>query len=268
MGIPDHSAIVSRIKRKPEKFKIHNLFIFNKSGICIYGLNLTNLYPIEQEQLISSYFTALMSFTKELIGDKIKTIEMKNNIKLVVFEKKTLFYSILCSTIENLEFLEDLISKIESQFLKYVNKNNIKMDLEYVYDEHLNYLIEDIIKEPFNYGIDIVKEKEVINFLIDFSSNDDIKGVILLTHRGNLIYSSINDNMLKPFLKEVDFRVKISNNSILKLFYTSKNKELIFSENVNELFIVMLIFESKIRFGIADFYLQKVVRKIKNLIAM
>ncbi|MBY9009833.1 MAG: hypothetical protein KGD74_08215, partial [Candidatus Lokiarchaeota archaeon] len=149
MGIPDHSETVSRIKQTTENFKIHNLFVFNKSGICIYGLNLTNLYPIEQEQLISSYFTALMSFTKELIGDKIKTVEMGGGIKLVVFEKKTLFYSILCSINENLEFLEELISKIEFQFLSYVNKHKIKTDLEYVYDEHLNYLIEDIIKEPF-----------------------------------------------------------------------------------------------------------------------
>ncbi|MBY9009226.1 MAG: hypothetical protein KGD74_05115, partial [Candidatus Lokiarchaeota archaeon] len=149
MEIPDHSATVSKIKQAPDKVNIHNLFIFNKSGICIYGLNLTNLYPIEQEQLISSYFTALMSFTKELIGDKIKSLEICGGIKLVVFEKKSLFYSILCSTIENLEFLEDLISKIEFQFLSYVNKHKIKTDLEYVYDEHLNYLIEDIIKEPF-----------------------------------------------------------------------------------------------------------------------
>ena len=271
MGIPDNSVIVSRIKQTtetPAKLKIHNLFIFNKSGICIYGLNLTNLYPIEQEQLISSYFTALMSFTKELIGDKIKTVEMGGGIKLVVFEKKTLFYSILCSTIENLEFLEDLVSKIESQFLKYVIKHKIKTDLEYVYDENLNYLLEDIIKEPFYNEFDKKKHKDIINSLIKIKSNDDIKGVILLNLRGNVIYSSLNDIKLKPFLKEVDFRVKISNNSILKLFYTSKNEELIFSENVNDLFIIMLIFESKIKFGMAEFYLRKVVRKIKNLIAM
>jgi hypothetical protein len=268
MGIPDHSAIVSRIKQTHEKENIHNLFIFNKSGICIYGLNLTNLYPIEQEQLISSYFTALMAFTKELIGEKIKTLEICGGIKLVVFEKKSLFYSILCSTIENLEHLEELISKIEFQFLKYVTKNNIKTDLEYVYDEHLNYIIEDVIKGPFNNELDIIKNEGVINFLNDIKSNDDIKGVILLTHRGNVIYSSMNDKILKPFLKEVDFRVKISNNSILKLFYTSKNKELIFSENVNDLFIIILIFESKIRFGMAEFYLQKVVRKIKKLIGI
>ncbi|MHA1471694.1 MAG: hypothetical protein ACTSQW_01195, partial [Promethearchaeota archaeon] len=157
---------------------------------------------------------------------------------------------------------------IESQFLKYVIKHKIKTDLEYVYDEQLNYLLEDIIKEPFYNEFDKEKHKDIINSLINIKSNDDIKGVILLTLRGNVIYSSLNDIKLKPFLKEVDFRVKISNNSILKLFYTSKNEELIFSENVNDLFIVMLIFESKIKFGMAEFYLRKVVRKIKNLIAM
>ena len=152
--------------------------------------------------------------------------------------------------------------------MNYVIKNKIKTDLEYVYDEHLNYLIEDIIKEPFNNEIDILKQKEVMDIIIDFKSNEDIKGLILLTHRGNVIYSSIDDNMLKPFLKEVDFRVKISNNSILKLFYTSKNKELIFSENVNDLFIIILIFESNIKFGMAEFYLRKVVRKIKTQIGL
>jgi len=266
MGIPDHSAIVSKIKRAPEKLNIHNLFIFNISGICIYGLNLTNLYPIEQEQLISSYFTALMSFTKELIGDKIKTVEMGGGIKLVVFEKRTLYYSLLCSTIENLELLEAIISKVNSKFLEYVNKNKIKTDLEYVYDEHLNYSLEDIIRTPFSSEYDLKKEGVITEFLRNFQLNNDINGVILLTNRGKVIFSSINDINLRRFLKEVDFRVKIFNNSILKLFYTSKNNELIFSENIQDIYIIILIFDTKIRFGMADFYLQKVVKMITDIL--
>ena len=266
MGIPDRSAFVSKIKRVPEKLNIHNLFIFNKSGICIYGLNLTNLYPIEQEQLISSYFSALMSFTKELIGDKIKTVEMGGGIKLVVFEKRTLYYSVLCSTIENLELLEAIILKVNSKFLEYVNKNKIKTDLEYVYDEHLNYLIEDIIREPFSSEYDLKKEGAITEFLRNFQINDDINGVILLTNRGKVIFSSINDINLGRFLKEVDFRVKISNNSILKLFYTSKNNELIFSENIRDIYIIILIFDTKIRFGMAELYLQKVVKMITDIL--
>ena len=266
MGIPDNSAIVSKIKRTYDKLNIHNLFIFNKSGICIYGLNLTNLYPIEQEQLISSYFTALMSFTKELIGDKIKTVEMGGGIKLVVFEKKNLYYNLLCNTIENWQLLEEIISKIHTKFSEYVIKNDIKTDLEYVNDEQLNYLIEDIIREPFSSEFDLIKEDEIISLLKELHLNDDIKGVILLTNMGKVVFSSFNKMIIKDFLKEVDFRVKICNNTILKLFYTSKNNELIFSENVNDLYILILIFDAKIRFGMAEFYLQKVVNKIINLL--
>ena len=266
MGIPDHSAIISKIKRVPEKLNIHNLFIFNKSGICIYGLNLTNLYPIEQEQLISSYFTALMSFTKELIGDKIKTVEMGGGIKLVVFERRGLYYSLICSAIENLELLEAIISKVNSAFLSYSNKHNIKTDIEYVYDEHLNYLIEDIIREPFSTEYDLKKESMITEFLNQFQKLRELNGVVLITNRGKVIFTSFNDASLKRFLKEVDFRVKISNNSILKLFYTSKNNELIFSENIWDIYILILIFDTNIRFGMAEFYLQKAVKKITNIL--
>ncbi|MFX0074614.1 MAG: hypothetical protein ACFE96_04185 [Candidatus Hermodarchaeota archaeon] len=266
MGIPDHTAVVSRIKRAPEKLNIHNLFIFNKSGICIYGLNLTNLYPIEQEQLISSYFTALMSFTKELIGDKIKTVEMGGGIKLVVFEKRDLYYSLLCSAIENLELLEAIITKINSKFLAYAHKHKIKTDLEYVYDDSLNYLLEDIIKEPFSSEYDLKKERRITEFLNQFQKSSEVNGVILLTNRGKVIFTSFNDTSLKRFLNEVDFRVKISNNSILKLFYTSKNNELIFSENICDKYILILIFDANIRFGMAEFYLQKAVKRVLDIL--
>jgi hypothetical protein len=266
MTYPGSSKSAQKIKRIADKSNIHNLFIFNKSGICIYGFNLTNLYPLEQEQLISSYFTALMSFTKELIGEKIKTVEMGVGIKLVVFEKKNLYYSIICNSIENIIQLEEMMSKIHLEFMKYVSKQNIKTDLEYISDDNLNYLIEDIIKENSSNTFDLRKEGKIIDYLKDFQYNDDIIGVILLTERGKLLFSSLGDTDLKKFLKEVDFRVKICNNSILKMFYTSKQKELIFSESIDDLYILILIFESKIKFGIADFYLQKSIKRIKALL--
>jgi len=264
MSLPDHSILFSKIKRCPDKLTIHNLFVFNKAGICIYGVNLTNLYRIEQEQLISSYFTALNSFTKELIGDKIKTVEMGGGIKLVVFEKGNLYYCILSDSIENLILLEDIISKVQSKFIKYIRRNNIKIDLEYIYDEDLDELIEETIKNFLSKEFDLRKEEKIITLLNEQSLSDDINGIILLTDRGKLIYSSIRN--IHEFLKEVDFRVKICNNTILKLFYTSKNKELIFSEFVEDLYIVILIFDSKTRFGIAELYLHKVVKNIKNIL--
>ncbi|MEJ2295039.1 MAG: hypothetical protein P8Y23_09730 [Candidatus Lokiarchaeota archaeon] len=266
MSIPEKSSQLLKIKRGFNTVKIHNLFVFNRAGICIYGLNFSQIYTFEQEQLISSYFTALMSFTKELIGDRIKTVEMGGGIKLVVFEKGSLFYCILCASFENVILLEEIIAKIHTIFIEYIRKNDVKIDIEYIYDENLNFLVEDIIRETLNKEFDPRKEEAIIEYFEDIQNYDEIHGCILLTDRGNLIYSSLRDIELKKFLKQVDFRVKICNNSILKLFYTSRDKELILSEYINNLYFVILIFQAKTKFGVAEFYLQKIVSKIITIL--
>jgi len=119
------TTVISKIRRLADKTHIHNLFIFNKTGICLFRMNFSDSFQIEQEQLISSFFTALMSFTKELIGDKIKTLEM-GGVKLVIIEQSNLYYGLLCDTIENLMMLEDIISKIHLQFMNvcFISKSS------------------------------------------------------------------------------------------------------------------------------------------------
>jgi len=266
MTIPDDSIIISKIKRFPEKLNFHQLLIFNKSGICIYKLNISDSFPIQEEQLISSYFTALMSFTKELVGNKIKALEMGGNVKFVVFERGNLYYILLCDSVENKSLIKELISCIHQEFIRYVAKNQIKTDLEYISDSILDYTLKDVFDGFLGKDFDLDKEESIFNYLKDLKLNDDINGVIYLTDLGQVIYSSLKGTKLRKFLKEVEFRVKICNNSILKLFYTSKDNELIFSEYMQDKYFIILIFDSKIKFGIAEFYLNKIVRNISLLL--
>jgi len=138
------------------------------------------------------------------------------------------------------------------------------MDVEYIYDKSLNFIMDEIVEEVLSKEFNLEKELKIIEQLKNLVLNDEINGLILLTDKGKVIYSSLNQLSINNFLKEVEFRVKIFNNSILKLFYTSKNKELIFSEYVENLYFIILVFDSEIKFGIADFYLQKAVKTIKN----
>jgi len=266
MTIPDDSIIISKIKRFPEKLNFHQLLIFNKSGICIYKLNISDSFPIQEEQLISSYFTALMSFTKELVGNRIKALEMGGNLKLVVFDRKNLYYVLLCDSIENISLIKELISCIHKEFLHYVSKNEIRTDLEYISDSILDLTLKDVFDRVLGKIFDTDKEESILNYLKDLRLNDDINGVIFLTDLGHVIYSSLKNPKLRKFLKEVEFRVKICNNSIIKLFYTSKDNELIYSEYIKDKYLIILIFDSKIKFGIAEYYLQKVLRKISLLL--
>ena len=87
----------TKILRTLPKKTIHNLFIFNKSGLCLYGRNFDNKYHLTEKQFISSFFSAIMSFTKAIMKKKVKTIEM-GNVKFVIIEKDVFYYCLLCES--------------------------------------------------------------------------------------------------------------------------------------------------------------------------
>ncbi|MFW9900142.1 MAG: hypothetical protein ACFFDY_02500 [Candidatus Thorarchaeota archaeon] len=255
----------SIIKRSFDNINIHNIFIFNRSGVCFYGKNFTDYFKVEKN-LISPFITALMSFSKEMIGKRFKTLEM-GDVKFVIFEMGNMNYNVLCDTIENEKFLEEMISKINKRLAKYMFKKDIDIDDQIVFDSKLIEVIEEIINDVFSHEFDLKKERKIIEYVKETTSFDGIDGTILLTDRGKVIYSSYNIVNLKNFLKEVDFRVKIYNNSILKLFYTLKDKRFIFSEYVKDKYFIILVFNSYVKFGIAEHYLTRIVKSVKEIIS-
>jgi hypothetical protein len=165
---------------------------------------------------------------------------------------------------ENIVLISELISKIDKNFRTYTKKNEIHTDLEFVHDMDLDASIEEIISDYLSNEFDLIKEKKIISYLKSLNYEDQINGIIFLTDLGHIIYSSLKRSELKTFLKEIEFRVKICNNNILKLFYTSKDKKLIFSEYILDKYFIILIFDLNIRFGLADFYLQKIAKTIER----
>ncbi|MFX1377980.1 MAG: hypothetical protein ACFFA4_02715 [Promethearchaeota archaeon] len=265
MGIQDGMPLPSMIKRSYENTNIHNLFIFNRSGICFYGKNFTDSFQVEKN-LVSPFITALMSFSKEMIGKKFKTIKM-GDVKFVIFEKGLINYNVLCDAIENEIFLEEAINKINNRITTYLRKNKIKIDEQIVYDGIFNEIIEETIEDAFSKEFNLKNEEQIIQYMKELTLIDEIDGAILLTDRGKVLYSSYNKLYLKNFLKEVEFRVKIYNNSILKLFYTFKDKRFIFSEYIQNKYLIILVFNSHVRFGVAEHYLTRIVNSVKNLLS-
>ncbi|MFX1386751.1 MAG: hypothetical protein ACFE9M_06005, partial [Promethearchaeota archaeon] len=224
----------------------------------------TNYFEMEKN-LVSPFITALMSFSTEVIGKKFKTIEM-GDVKFVIFEKGIINYNFLCDTIENEIYLEETISKINKRLITYMRKKDIKINKHFVYDGQFKEIIDEIVDDAFSKEFNLKIEGQLIDYMKELILIGEIDGVILLTDRGRVIYSSYHKLELKNFLKEVDFRVKIYNNSILKLFYTLKDKRFIFSEYVQNKYFIILVFNSHVKFGVAEHYLTRIVDSVKNML--
>ena len=142
-----------------------------------------------------------------------ESITIGDDIKIVIFEKNLIYYGVLCDTFENLTVLDEIISKIHQKIMSYLIKKNINIEAEIIYDRELNEVIEEVISDALSHELGSQKEIEIIKYLKELTSTEDIEGLILLTDRGKVIYSSYNKLDLRRFLKELDFRVKIYNNS-------------------------------------------------------
>jgi len=136
--------------------------------------------------------------------------------------------------------------------------------MEYIYSKDFDQIIDVTLESILSNEFDLRKEAIILKYLKELNATADVEGVILLTNKGKVIFSSLRSYNVKKLLKEVDFRVKIHNNAILKMFYMTKNNDMIFSENINDLYFVILMFNFNTKFGISEHYLKKTVDYIKK----
>jgi hypothetical protein len=216
-----------------------------------------------EENLIPPFFTALRAFTQEIVGKNIETIEM-GNLKFTIIKKNNYLYGFLCNIEENVLLLEDIAEKINIQYLKYVKLHDINTTMECLYSKDFDLIVDETLEGILSNEFDLRKEAIIINYLKELNANAEVEGVILLTNKGKVIFSSLRSYNVRKLLKEVDFRVKIHNNAILKMFYMTKNNDIIFSENINDLYFIILMFNLNTKFGISEHYLKKTVDYIKK----
>ena len=261
MTLIDKSIFTNDINKSIDLINIHYLFVFNRAGICLYSRNFTNIYRMN-DNLLSAFCSALISFSIEMVGKKLKIVDM-NSVKIIIFQKDIFFYGFLCHSNQNLNLLRDYVKKIDNCIRDYVIKKKININVECIHDEDINKFIDNLIRDKINKN-NIQKEKKILKYLKDFHLKNEIEGIVLLTNKDRIVYSSLKPTKLKILLNQLDFRIKIYDNSILRLFFTS-DKELVYTEYIDNSYFVILIFDIKTKFGIAEYLSRKLINSLKEI---
>lgn len=261
MTLIDKSIFTNDIDKSIDLINIHYLFVFNRAGICLYSRNFTNVYRMN-DNLLSAFCSALISFSIEMVGKKLKIVDM-NSVKIIIFQKDIFFYGFLCHSNQNLNLLRDYVKEIDNCIRDYVIKKKININVECIHDEDINKFIDNLIRDKINKN-NIEKEKKILKYLKDFHLKNEIEGIVLLTNKDRIVYSSLKPTKLKILLNQLDFRIKIYDNSILRLFFTS-DKELVYTEYIDNSYFVILIFDIKTKFGIAEYLSRKLINSLKEI---
>jgi len=249
--------------------KIHSLFILKKTGLCLYSRNFTEEFDNLDVNLISPFFSAIFSFSSDIIQRKLEELEMAGlRFNFKVF--KDFIFVILADSSMSLLFVRTRLDSIVSVFFKVYDSWG---DLEQ-YKEIENFKFDNLIDSIITGEEEAFKSRDIYQKIIDHFKNllfeNEIIGAALLSTTGNIIYTSLPTDILLTSLKELEIRFMSGATSLPEMFYALENGQKVFSSIIHVSkqisFLIVLLFESSVPLGMCEINLKNVAKKIKKLI--
>lgn len=251
--------------------KIHSLFILKKTGICIYSRNFTKDFENIKVNLITPFFSAIFSFSENVILKKTPEILEMSELRFVFKVQEDLIFTILSDSSVSLIFVNSRLSRIVDEFLDlYPDLSQVK---DYIgienrkFDEMVDLLItgeEEIYlsKTFFQKVIDVFKELMYENEII---------GAALLSTKGNVIFTSLPNEILVNSLKELEIRYRVGTLTLPEMYSRLENGQKVVSKIIDipwklDPLLIVVLYDKTVPLGMAEVNLDKIGSKIMNII--
>lgn len=247
--------------------KIHSLFILKDTGECIYKRTFSDELKNLNVNLITPFFSAIFSFSEKVIDRDLEELEM-GDLRFSFKRERGFIFTLLADTTVSLLFLNTRIKKIIINFFDMYDKIEKKLkDLEAIENEEFDKKIDEIItgqREKFEGGAFYGK---IINLFEQLIFQNEILGAAILSAEGNIIYSSLPNEILLGSLKELEIRFMTKTLELPELFYSLPDQKKVFSKMINIdtfSFLIVLLFDKNVSLGMADVQLHKLAEKIRE----
>ncbi|MFX0003455.1 MAG: hypothetical protein ACFE9C_04335 [Candidatus Hodarchaeota archaeon] len=251
--------------------KIHSLFILKKTGACIYSRNFTDDFKNLEVNLITPFFSAIFSFSENVISRKTPEILEMRELRFVFKVQQDLIFSLLSDSTASLLFVSTRLERIADVFLdQYPDTTKIK-DYQEIENPKFDLMVDSIIRGEDEIYMSQSFYQKVIDVFEELLYENELLGAALLTTKGNTIYTSLPNEILVNALKELEIRYMIGALDLPEMYYGLKSGQKVFSKVIDipwklDPLLVVVLYDSTMPLGMCDMNLQKLAHKITNII--
>ena len=108
-------------------------------------------------------------------------------------------------------------------------------------------------------------------FFEELLIDNEIVGAALLTTKGNVIYTSLPNEILVNSLKELEIRYMVGALNLPEMYYGLENGQKVFSKIIDipwklDPLLFVALYDNVVPLGMAEMNLRKVAKKITNII--
>jgi hypothetical protein len=252
-------------------FSIHSLYILDEGGVCLYYRHFTNQFKHLDLDLITPFFSAILSFTTSTLSKKLEFLEL-SDLRFAFKKEKGFIFVLLADSGENYLYINSRLEKVIPVFFRNFPKIINNFDGELLENPDFDNVVDFLL-----YGQDEIAKiqnhesyDKILSFFSDLISQNEIIGAAVITTKGTIIYSSLTNDVLVRAMKELEIRYITGTFDIPQLFYTLANGQKICERTVSYAnfinLIVIIQFSSSIQFGMVDFQAENIINKFKSFI--
>ncbi|MHA2267286.1 MAG: hypothetical protein ACXAB8_05745 [Promethearchaeota archaeon] len=251
--------------------KIHSLFILKKTGICIYSRNFTNEFENLEVNLITPFFSAIFSFSENVIMKKTPEVLEMSELRFVFTIQEDLIFTILSDSSASLIFVNSRLSRIMDEFLDYFPDNSEVKDYQQIEEPKFDEFVDSIITGEEEIYLSKVFFQKVIDVFKELMYENEIVGAALLSTKGNVIYTSLPNEILVNSLKELEIRYRVGTLTLPEMYSRLENGQKVVSKIIDipwklDPLLIVVLYDITVPLGMAEVNLDKIAKKIINII--
>ncbi|MFW9878014.1 MAG: hypothetical protein ACFFG0_33450 [Candidatus Thorarchaeota archaeon] len=247
---------------KSHESTIESIYVFNDSGICLASCNIRD--DSIDENLVSSFFTAIKHFGEELIpSSEIKTLVMRG-YKLFYNNYKTITFCVQCSEDIPNQIIQYILDEISNKFIELYGSIIANFDGEIsAFSDFNNYLIK-YFERPL-----------IEKILEDFGYNLSAEGLILFdANQDNILFAKVKKQfsskrqislggMLINFAK--NFSNEFEGGNVNSILISTENKWICVAKKE---YIYITVLFSRIKNIELNIVIQKTEETLNNVLEM
>lgn len=251
--------------------KIHSLFILKKTGVCIYNRNFTNDFENIEVNLITPFFSAIFSFSENVISKKTPEILEMSELRFVFTVRDDFIFSILSDSSASIIFVSSRLSRIADEFFELFPDTTKVKDYQQIEEPKYDELVDSIITGEEEIYMSKVFYKKVIDVFKDLMYENEIIGAALLSTKGNVIYTSLPNEVLVNSLKELEIRFMVGAVTLPEIYSRLENGQKMVSKIIDipwklDPLLIVVLYDKQVPLGMAEVNLNKIAEKVINII--
>ncbi|MBD3188690.1 hypothetical protein GF325_17820 [Candidatus Bathyarchaeota archaeon] len=249
--------------------RIHALYVLKKGGIPVYNQHFTQELEKTDTTLVSSFFTAILDFSRLVIEEELNVLEIGN---LRFFFKQDnecgLTFILITSNMASILLVKERLKLLLKAFFSFIDKNQCS-NVEFIIE---NPELDKKVASVASFSDDYTEIE--ISALRDIMEKERDEGEIvagaLLSMQGEILFSNMPNEFLHQTLREVEIRAQATSQARKvrnpKLIYQAGTvmivSQVVYSNRYKGPVIINLLFDANITsIGMADFELENVVKK-------